>query len=135
MIASLSVLGGVADSLLSGRPGLCLGLTFTAGCVAAGLWVRPTDLSSAPVSAPIAFTVALLITGEGGGGASGHTIGLLTGLATETGWLYTGTLCAAAIVAVRKVAASRRERRRRGPGIGRDDQRLTGGPRQRGREG
>ena len=112
VITLLSVLAGTVDSLLAGRPGMLFGLVFLAACVVGGVWVRLTDLSAAPVSAPIAFTVALMITGDSGGGLSGHAMGLLTGLATLTGWLYAGAVSAAAIVAVRKVAAVRRSRRR-----------------------
>lgn len=111
VITLLSVLGGALDSWVSGGPGVLFGLVFLAACVGGGLWVRRQDLSAAPVSAPIAFTLALALTGDsGGGGLSGHAMGVLTGLATETGWLYAGTLCAALIAAVRKVAAVRRER-------------------------
>jgi hypothetical protein len=114
MIMVLSVLAGGVDSLLFGRPGTLFGLLFLAACVAGGLLVRPADLTAAPVSGPIAFTVALLLTGDSGGdGLSGQVMGLLTGLATLTGWLYAGTLSAAAIVAVRWVAAVRRSRQRR----------------------
>jgi hypothetical protein len=113
VITLLSVLAGTVESLVGGEPGVLFGMVFLAACVACGLWVRLTDLSAPPVSAPIAFTVALLITGDsGGGGLSGHAMGLLTGLATLTGWLYAGAVSAAAIVAVRKVAAVRRSRQR-----------------------
>lgn len=104
--------GGAADSLITGEPGTLFGVVFLVACLAAGMFVRPYDLSAAPVSAPIAFTVALAVTADGGGGFSGHVMGLLTGLATLTGWLYGGTVGAALIAAARKVALVMRERRR-----------------------
>lgn len=115
VITLLSMAGGGLDALLSGKPGTFFGLAFVAACVAGGLWVRPYDLSAAPISAPIAFTVALVVTVDSGsGGLSGRAMSVLTGLALGTGWLYAGTLCAAGIVAVRKLAALRREREERG---------------------
>jgi hypothetical protein len=111
-ITLITVAGGAADSVFFGGPGTLFGPVFVAACVTGGLWVRPYDLSVAPISAPIAFALALVLTADTvNGGLSGHVMGLLTGLALQTGWLYAGTLCAAVIVAVRKLAAVRRERR------------------------
>ncbi|MEU4097261.1 DUF6542 domain-containing protein [Streptomyces sp. NPDC026673] len=112
-ITLTALAGGAADSLITGEPGLLFGVVFLLACIAAGLFVRPYDLSAAPVSAPIAFTLALAVTADGdSGGFTGHLMGLLTGLATQTGWLYGGTVCAALIAAARKVAYVMRERRR-----------------------
>jgi hypothetical protein len=111
----VTVAGGTVDAMLTGEPGTLFGVTFVAVCLGAGLWVRPYDLAAAPISAPIAFTVALALTGSGGnGGVAGHVMGTVTGLAVQTGWLYGGTLCAAVVVAVRKLAGRRRAADRAG---------------------
>ncbi|MDX3072095.1 DUF6542 domain-containing protein [Streptomyces sp. NPDC088354] len=110
-ITLTALCGGAVDSLMNGEPGTLFGVVFLLACIAGGVWVRPYDLSAAPVSAPIAFTIALAVTADGGGGLTGHVMALLTGLATLTGWLYGGTVCAAVITAVRKVAYVTRARR------------------------
>ncbi|MDJ0342710.1 hypothetical protein QMK19_23675 [Streptomyces sp. H10-C2] len=108
----VAALGGALDSLLFDGPGVFFGLVFVAVCIAAGLYVRPYDLVAAPVAAPIAFATAIALTGDdGGGGLVGHLMGMFTGLATMTGWLYTGTLLAAGIVGVRALRRSWRHRR------------------------
>lgn len=110
----VAVAGGALDALLVDGPGVFFGLVFVAVCVAAGLYVRPYDLVAAPIAAPIAFATAIALTGDdNGGGFVGHLLGMFTGLALLTGWLYTGTLLAAAIVGVR--ALQRSSRRPRSP--------------------
>jgi hypothetical protein len=110
-----AVAGGTLDAMLFGEPGTLFGVVFVVTCLVTGLWVRPYDLAAAPISAPIAFTVALVLTADGGsGGISGRLMGTVTGLAVLTGWLYAGTLCAAAVVTLRKLAARRRHADRAG---------------------
>ncbi|SEF80734.1 hypothetical protein SAMN05216223_10294 [Actinacidiphila yanglinensis] len=110
----VTVLGGAVDSLLFDGPGVFFGLVFIAVCVAAAVYVRPYDLVAAPVAAPIAFAVGITLTADSGDGSLvGHVVGVFTGLALMTGWLYTGTVLAAAIVAVR--ALRQPSRRRRSP--------------------
>ncbi len=73
--------------------------------------MRYADLAAAPVSAPIAFALAMALTGDdGGGGLLGHLAATVTGLATHTGWLYAGTLLAAAVAAARAVRTAARWR-------------------------
>ncbi|WP_328468645.1 DUF6542 domain-containing protein [Streptomyces sp. NBC_00448] len=110
----VTVLGGAVDSLLFDGPGVLFGLVFIAVCIAAAVYVRPYDLVAAPVAAPIAFAVGITLTADSGDGSLlGHVVGVFTGLALMTGWLYTGTVLAAAIVAVR--ALRQPSRRRRSP--------------------
>ncbi|MFI1096825.1 DUF6542 domain-containing protein [Streptomyces sp. NPDC020917] len=110
----VTVLGGAVDSFLFDGPGVLFGLVFVAASVIGALYVRPYDLVAAPVAAPIAFAVAITLTGDsGGGGMVGHLIGVFTGLATLTGWLYAGTVLAALIAGVR--ALRQPSRRRRSP--------------------
>ncbi|WP_127358434.1 DUF6542 domain-containing protein [Actinacidiphila soli] len=112
-LTAVALGGGALDTLMFGEPGVFFGVVFVFACVAAALLVRPYDLSAAPISAPIAFTVAVALTADSGtGGVAGHAMGAVTALALLTGWLYTGTLLAAAIVGVRKVADVRKARRR-----------------------
>ncbi|MFF8402428.1 DUF6542 domain-containing protein [Streptomyces sp. NPDC015684] len=89
------------------------GVLFLPVCVLTALWVREGDVLSAPVVVPIAFVVGLLPLADGDGGLTGRMVGLATGLATQAGWLYGGTLVAGVIVLVRRV---RWVRRRRGRG-------------------
>ncbi|WP_433892134.1 DUF6542 domain-containing protein [Streptomyces sp. CA-111067] len=108
----VTVLAGAVDAFLFDGPGLFFGLVFVAVSAAAALYVRPYDLVAAPVAAPIAFAVAIALTSDdGGGGLAGELLGMFTGLATMTGWLYAGTVLAALIVAVRALRLPSRRRR------------------------
>jgi hypothetical protein len=110
----ITVLGGAVDSLLFDGPGVFFGLVFVAASVVGAVYVRPYDLVAAPVAAPIAFAVGITLTADSGsGGLAGHLIGVFTGLALMTGWLYTGTVLAALIAGVR--ALRRPSRRPRSP--------------------
>lgn len=88
------------------------GVLFLPVCVLTALWVREGDVLSAPVVVPIAFVVGLLPVADGDGGLTGRMVGLATGLATQAGWLYGGTLVAGVIVLARRVRWVRRRRRR-----------------------
>jgi hypothetical protein len=110
----VTALGGTVDAMLFGGPGILFGVVFVAVSVAAALYVRPYDLVAAPVSAPIAFAVGIALTADSGaGGLVGHLLGIFTGLATLTGWLYTGTALAALIAGVRALRLPSRRRRSR----------------------
>ncbi|WP_225847713.1 DUF6542 domain-containing protein [Streptomyces sp. HPF1205] len=110
----VTVLGGLADSYLFDGPGVLFGVVFVAVSVAGAVYVRPYDLVAAPVAAPIAFAVGIALSADdGGGGLVGHLIGVFTGLALMTGWLYTGTALAALIVSVRALLRPWRRRRSR----------------------
>ncbi|MFH9403179.1 DUF6542 domain-containing protein [Streptomyces sp. NPDC017638] len=104
---------GCLDQLLFGASPTVYGVLFLPVCALTALWVRGGDVLSAPVVVPIAFAVGLLPVAEGGGGLLGRMMGLVTGLATQAGWLYGGTLLAAAVVLVRRVRWVQ-DRRRRG---------------------
>ncbi|MCQ4082293.1 hypothetical protein NGB36_17180 [Streptomyces sp. RB6PN25] len=105
VITSITLAGGAIDSWLFNGPGVFFGLVFVAASIAGALWVRRYDLAAAPVSAPIAFALALVFTGDSGsGGIVGHLMGTVTGLATHTVWLYAGTILAAVVAVVRKFA-------------------------------
>lgn len=112
LTTSVTVAGGAVDALLFDGPGVFFGVVFIGVCVAAAVYVRPYDLVAAPVSAPIAFAVGIALTADSGdGGLVGHVLGMFTGLALMTGWLYTGTVLAAVIVAVRALRLPSRRRR------------------------
>ncbi|WP_420803499.1 DUF6542 domain-containing protein [Streptomyces naphthomycinicus] len=102
---------GCLDQLLFGASPAVYGVLFLPVCVLTALWVRAGDLLTAPVVVPIAFAVGLLPVAEGGGGLLGRVMGLVTGLATQAGWLYGGTLAAGGIALVRRVRWVRRHRR------------------------
>ncbi len=102
VLCALTLLGGATERTFSDDLGWFFGITFVLAAGAAACWVRPADLAAAPVGAPIAFAIGVAVTGAGGGGGFlGFVAATVTGLATRTGWLYTGTVLAAAITATR----------------------------------
>jgi hypothetical protein len=112
LTVSVTVAGGAIDSMLFDGPGVFFGIVFIGVSVAAALYVRPYDLVAAPVSAPIAFATGIALTADSGdGGLVGHVLGMFTGLALLTGWLFTGTVLAALIVSVRALRLPSRRRR------------------------
>jgi hypothetical protein len=110
----VTVLAGAVDSFLFDGPGVLFGVVFVAVSIAGAVYVRPYDLVAAPVAAPIAFAAGIVLTADsGGGGLAGHVLGAFTGLATMTGWLYTGTVLAALIAGIRALLLPSRRRRSR----------------------
>ncbi|MGW7526537.1 DUF6542 domain-containing protein [Streptomyces sp. NPDC054783] len=103
---------GCLDALLLDGALPMYGLLFVPVCVLTALWVRAGDVLTAPVVVPIAFAVGMIPVADGGGGLLGSLMGLFTGLATQAGWLYGGTVVAGVIVLVRRVLWVRRRRRR-----------------------
>ncbi|MFG2604422.1 DUF6542 domain-containing protein [Streptomyces sp. NPDC048514] len=103
---------GAVDRFLFGGSLPVYGMLFLPVCVLTALWVREGDLLTAPVVVPIGFVVGLLPVADGSGGLLGRLMGLVTGLATQAGWLYGGTLAAGAIALVRRVRWVRRRRSR-----------------------
>ncbi|ARP72091.1 hypothetical protein LK07_22605 [Streptomyces pluripotens] len=110
--ATVMLLLGCLDRLLFGVSLPVYGVLFLPVCVLTALWVRGGDILTAPVVVPIAFTVGLFPLADGSGGLLGRLMGLVTGLATQAGWLYGGTLVTGVIVLVRRVRWVRRRRRR-----------------------
>jgi hypothetical protein len=115
LTTAVTVLGGAVDAFVFDGPGVLFGLVFVAVSAVGAVYVRPYDLVAAPVAAPIAFAIGIALTSDSGsGGLVGHLLGIFTGLALLTGWLYTGTVLAALIVGVRALRRpSRRPRSRR----------------------
>nr|WP_308433397.1 DUF6542 domain-containing protein [Streptomyces alanosinicus] len=103
---------GCLDALLFGGALTVYGVLFLPVCVLTGLWVRAGDVLTAPVVVPIAFAVGLVPAVDGQGGLLGRLMGLFTGLATQAGWLYLGTLLAGVIGLVRRAQWVRARRRR-----------------------
>ncbi|GAA3220342.1 hypothetical protein MTQ10_12205 [Streptomyces sp. XM83C] len=101
---------GFLVQLLFGSSQTAYGVLFLPVAALTALWVRRGDLLAAPVVVPIAFTVGLLTVAEGEG-AGGTLMGLVTGLATQAGWLYGGTLVACAVTLARGLRAARARRR------------------------
>ncbi|MEU1405076.1 DUF6542 domain-containing protein [Streptomyces sp. NPDC005728] len=110
--AAAMFLLGALDQLLFGASLTLYGVLFLPVCVLTALWVRSGDLLTAPVVVPIAFAVGLFPVADGSGGLLGRLMGLVTGLATQAGWLYGGTLVAGVIVLVRRVLWVQARRRR-----------------------
>lgn len=97
---------GFLVALLFGSVQTVYGVLFLPVCVLTALWVREGDLLTAPVIVPIAFALGLLpLVDDGGSG--GWLMGMVTGLATQAGWLYGGTLVAGATVLGRRMRTIR----------------------------
>lgn len=108
---------GCLDRLLFGASPTLYGALFLLVSALTAVWVRRGDLVSAPVVVPIAFAVGLLPLTESDEGLGGWLVGLVTGLATQAGWLYGGTLVAGVISTWRKLRVmSRRRALGGGPG-------------------
>lgn len=100
--------------LLFGGSLVAYGVFFLPVSALTAYWVRPADLITAPVAAPIAFAVGLVpLSGGNGGGFGGHFMGLITSLALHAGWLYAGTLVAGLVVTVRRIKLMGQRRRPR----------------------
>ncbi|MFE2549251.1 DUF6542 domain-containing protein [Streptomyces sp. NPDC059355] len=107
---AMTLAAGIAWLLFGGSL-LAYGLLFLLVAAATALWVRPADLITAPISAPIAFAVGVWPLS---GGFGAEAMGIVSALALHAGWLYGGTLVSALIVVVRKaVLISRRRLPRR----------------------
>ncbi|MGW0390345.1 DUF6542 domain-containing protein [Streptomyces sp. NPDC003042] len=96
--------------LLFGSSLFAYGLLFLPVAAATALWVRPADLVTAPVSAPIAFAAGVWPVSGGSGGFGGELMGVVSALSLHAGWLYAGTVIAALIALVRKAALIGRRR-------------------------
>ncbi len=106
---------GLLTGALFGASQTVYGVLFLPVCVLTALWVREGDVLIAPVVVPIAFAVGLVpVADTGGGGTGDRLMGMVTGLATQAGWLYGGTLVAGVIVLVRRVRWVRRTREAKG---------------------
>ncbi|MFI6806946.1 DUF6542 domain-containing protein [Streptomyces luteogriseus] len=101
---------GALSSALFGASLTAYGVLFLPVSVLTALWVRRSDLMTAPVAVPIAFAVGLLPVADGEDGTGGTLMGLVTALATQAGWLYGGTLLAGLIVIVRRIRLVHRRR-------------------------
>ncbi|MCX5376152.1 DUF6542 domain-containing protein [Streptomyces sp. NBC_00091] len=86
------------------------GLLFLPVAAAIAVWVRPADLITAPISAPIAFAAGVWPVSGGSGGFGGELMGVVSALSLHAGWLYAGTLAAALIALGRRAALSGRRR-------------------------
>jgi hypothetical protein len=108
----VTVAGGALDSWLFGGSGVLLGLVYLAVSFQVAVRVRPADLAAAPISGPISFAVALGLFGSTPSpGLAGEAIGLASSLATQAGWLFTGTAVSVVITLARHVALTRARRR------------------------
>ncbi|MBD0706891.1 MULTISPECIES: DUF6542 domain-containing protein [unclassified Streptomyces] len=94
---------GLLDLLLFDSSPVFYGLLFLPVSALTALWVRPSDLVTAPISVPIAFAVGIVPVSGGTGGIGGQAMAVVTALAVHAGWLYGGTLVAGLIASVRKV--------------------------------
>jgi hypothetical protein len=106
--AAMFALGSL-DALLLGSLTV-YGVLFLPVCVLTAVWIRRGDLLTAPMVLPIAFAAGLIPVANRGGDFGDQVMSLVTGLATQAGWLYGGTLVAGLIVTVRQVRLVARRR-------------------------
>ncbi|MFD9359871.1 DUF6542 domain-containing protein [Streptomyces sp. NPDC060031] len=99
--AAMALVGGIVWLLFDSSL-FVYGLLFLPVAAATALWVRPADLITAPIAAPIAFAAGVWPVAGGSGGFGGQLMGLVSALSLHAGWLYAGTLIAALIAVVRK---------------------------------
>ncbi|MFJ6794612.1 DUF6542 domain-containing protein [Streptomyces sp. NPDC091268] len=107
--AAMAVAGGLSWLLFDASL-FVYGLLFLPVAAATALWVRPADLITAPIAAPISFAAGVWPVAGGSGGLGGHLMGLVSALSLHAGWLYAGTLIAALIAVVRKAVLIGRRR-------------------------
>ncbi len=109
--AAVMLVLGLLTETLFGASQTVYGVLFLPVSVLTALWLREEDVLIGPVVVPIAFAVGLVpVAGTGDGGTGDRLMGMVTGLATQAGWLYGGTLVAGVIVLVRRVRWVRRVR-------------------------
>lgn len=108
--AAMTLAAGIAWLLFDSSL-FAYGLLFLPVCAATALWVRPAELVTAPISAPIAFAAGVWPLTGGSGGFGAQLMGIVSVLSLHAGWLYGGTLVAALIALVRKAVLSGRRRR------------------------
>ncbi|MCD9142629.1 DUF6542 domain-containing protein [Streptomyces albireticuli] len=114
LLTILAMIGaGWLDSVMAGGSTTLYGMAFLLGAAACALWVRPADLVTAPVTAPIAFTAGAVPLTDGDGGFAGQAMGMITLLSLNAGWLYAGTLLAGALALVRRIMLVRARRKQR----------------------
>ncbi|WP_309060820.1 DUF6542 domain-containing protein [Streptomyces sp.] len=107
---------GLLVAVAFGASQTVYGVLFLPVCVLTAVWVREGDLLTAPVIVPIAFAVGLVpVADDGDDGTGGRLMGLVTGLATQAGWLYGGTLVAGLIVLGRRARTVHRRTARGRP--------------------
>ncbi|MGW0753120.1 DUF6542 domain-containing protein [Streptomyces sp. NPDC002587] len=107
--AAMMLAGGICWLLFDSSL-FVYGLLFVPVAAATALWVRPADLITAPITAPIAFAAGVWPISGGSGGFGGQLMGLVSALSLHAGWLYAGTLAAALIAVVRKAVLIGRRR-------------------------
>ncbi|WP_350205255.1 DUF6542 domain-containing protein [Streptomyces sp. 2P-4] len=107
--ASMLLVAGLAWLLFGGSL-FVYGLLFVPVASATALWVRPADLVTAPISAPIAFAAGVWPISGDSGGFGAQVMGVVSALSLHAGWLYAGTLAAALIAVVRKAVLMGRRR-------------------------
>ncbi|MGW2187731.1 DUF6542 domain-containing protein [Streptomyces sp. NPDC001719] len=113
LLTALAMLAaGALDSAAGGSPAF-YGVFFLVASAACALWVRPADLVTAPVTAPIAFAAGAVPLAEGPDSFAGQAMGLVTVLSLHAGWLYAGTALTALIAFVRRMVLLRQQRRDR----------------------
>lgn len=102
----LMLLAGAADRWLLGSSPTVYGGAFLVVSLTCAAWVRPTDLITAPVAVPLAFTAGLFLVSGGTGSQSltERLTNLFPALAVNAVWLYSGTLLAVLVVTMRKIA-------------------------------
>ncbi|MBD3933595.1 hypothetical protein IF129_18800 [Streptomyces chumphonensis] len=113
-ITAMVLLAGLARLLLDASTAVYGGCFLVVG-LASVVWVRPADVFTAPVVAPIAYAAGLVLLtgGSGGGGFGERVMTVVTALAVEAAWVYGGTLATALAALARRATLAAAKRRAR----------------------
>lgn len=108
IIGGITTAVGFFDMLLNHQFTLITGVAFILACAIAALVVRPSDLWTAVITAPIAYLGALILAGQPStlGGAGDLVLReaslIFTGLAFNAPYIFGGTAVALVIVLIRR---------------------------------
>lgn len=109
LVFTVTILAAIGDTAVNGSITALTGILFVGICVVAAVTIDYRDLSTAIITAPLAYFTAILVAGQAMI-LSGSTDNLLireaamvlSGLAYSAPWIFAGTGAATLIVIVRR---------------------------------
>jgi len=113
ILAVVTTLVASIEMITTGSLGWFTGVAFVVACIVVALFIRASDLSTAVISPPLAFLLAIIISTQFAAvGASGNlwlheATTMITSLAFNAPWVFAGT-GAALIIVLMRASASRR---------------------------
>ncbi len=115
ILAVVTTVVASVEMVTIGSLGWFTGIAFVAACIVVAFFIRRSDLSTAVISPPLAFLVAIVISAQFAAvGAAGNlwlheATTMITSLAFNAPWVFAGTGAALIIVLMRGAAARRSE--------------------------